>query len=85
MARRTMRKPPFAKRTSQVGHMIGYARISRDDAAKRREIAESVLSGKKSGAEMARLYDVSQATASRIVAEHRIASLKSQARVRRSA
>ena len=55
------------------------------DAAKRKEIAESVLSGRKSGAEMARLYDVSQATASRIVAEYRIAGLKSHARVRRSA
>ena len=38
---------------------------------KRREIAESVLSGRKSGAEMARLYDVSEPTVSRIVAEHR--------------
>ena len=54
------------------------------DAAKRKEIAESVLSGRKSGAEMARLYDVSQATASRIVAEYRIAGLKSHARLRRS-
>jgi DNA invertase Pin-like site-specific DNA recombinase len=42
------------------------------DAAKRREIAESVISGRKTGAEMARLYGVSQATASRIVAEHRL-------------
>lgn len=41
------------------------------DAKKRREIAESVLSGRKSGAEMARLYDVSEPTVSRIVAEHR--------------
>lgn len=41
------------------------------DPAKRREIAESVLSGRRSGAEMARLYDVSEATVSRIVAEHR--------------
>lgn len=41
------------------------------DAAKRREIAESVLSGRKTGAEMARLYDVSQPTISRIVAEYR--------------
>jgi DNA invertase Pin-like site-specific DNA recombinase len=37
----------------------------------RREIAESVLSGRKSGAEMARLYAVSEPTVSRIVAEHR--------------
>jgi DNA invertase Pin-like site-specific DNA recombinase len=42
------------------------------DAAKRREIAESVITGRKSGAEMARLYNVSQPTVSRIVAEHRV-------------
>src|SRR3546814_15310937 len=30
------------------------------DAAKRRAIAESVLSGRKTGAELARLYDISQ-------------------------
>ncbi|MGX5806150.1 recombinase family protein [Bradyrhizobium sp. Arg314] len=41
------------------------------DQKKRKEIAESVLSGRKSGAEMARLYDVSEPTVSRIVAEHR--------------
>ena len=40
------------------------------DAAKRREIAESVISGRKSGADMARLYGVSQPTVSRIVAAH---------------
>ena len=44
------------------------------DAAKRREIAESVMTGRKSGAEMARLYNVSQPTVSRIVAQHRMAS-----------
>jgi DNA invertase Pin-like site-specific DNA recombinase len=43
------------------------------DASKRREIAESVLSGRKSGAEMARLYGVSPSTVSRIVAHHRAA------------
>ena len=42
------------------------------DAAKRREIAESVVSGRKSGAEMARLYNVSAPTISRIVAAHRL-------------
>src|SRR5580704_16000711 len=42
------------------------------DAAKRREIAESVVSGRKSGADMARLYGVSQPTVSRIVAKHRV-------------
>ena len=43
------------------------------DAVKRREIAESVLSGRKTGAEMARLYDISEPTVSRIVAQHRAA------------
>src|ERR1700744_3030557 len=42
------------------------------DAAKRREIAESIITGRKSGAEMARLYNISQPTVSRIVAEHRL-------------
>jgi DNA invertase Pin-like site-specific DNA recombinase len=41
------------------------------DAAKRREIAESVISGRKTGAEMARLYNVSAPTVSRIIAAHR--------------
>src|SRR3954462_10595450 len=40
------------------------------ESTKRNEIAESVVSGRKSGAEMARLYNVSQPTVSRIVAEH---------------
>jgi DNA invertase Pin-like site-specific DNA recombinase len=44
------------------------------DAARRREIAESVISGRKSGAEMARLFGISQPTVSRIVAQHRTAS-----------
>jgi DNA invertase Pin-like site-specific DNA recombinase len=42
------------------------------DAAKRREIAESVITGRKSGADMARLYNISQPTVSRIVAQHRM-------------
>jgi predicted transcriptional regulator len=41
------------------------------DAARRREFAESVISGRKSGAEMARLFGISQPTVSRIVAQHR--------------
>ena len=41
------------------------------DPAKRREIAESVISGRKTGAEMARLYNISAPTVSRIVASHR--------------
>jgi hypothetical protein len=43
------------------------------DAAKRREIAESVITGRKSGADMARLYNISQPTVSRIVAQYRMA------------
>lgn len=43
------------------------------DAARRREIAESVITGRKSGADMARLYNVSQPTVSRIVAAYRTA------------
>src|SRR5208337_588970 len=42
------------------------------DASMRKEIAESVISGRKSGAEMARLYNISAPTVSRIVAQHRI-------------
>ncbi len=42
------------------------------DAAKRREIAESVVTGRKSGADMARLYNISQPTVSRIVSQHRM-------------
>ncbi|WP_087003969.1 recombinase family protein [Rhizobium sullae] len=49
---------------------VGGRRRKLDDK-KRREIAESVISGRKSGAEMARLYDVSEQTVSRIVAEFR--------------
>ncbi|MFL5336534.1 MAG: recombinase family protein [Geminicoccaceae bacterium] len=49
------------------------------DAAKRREIAESVISGRKPGAEMARLYNISQPTVSRIVAQHRMAAHRSEA------
>jgi DNA invertase Pin-like site-specific DNA recombinase len=41
------------------------------DPARRREIAESVISGRKTGAEMARLFGISQPTVSRIVAQHR--------------
>jgi DNA invertase Pin-like site-specific DNA recombinase len=45
------------------------------DVAKRREIAESVISGRKTGAEMARLYSVSAPTVSRIIAAHRMRQL----------
>lgn len=51
------------------GHIGG--RRKKLDMAKRREIAESVITGRKSGADMAHLYNVSQPTISRIVAQHR--------------
>ena len=46
-------------------------RRKQPEAAKRREIAESVISGRETGAEMVRLHNVGAPTASRIVAEHR--------------
>ena len=42
------------------------------DAAKRLEIAKSFITGRKSGAEMARRCNISQPTVSRIVAQHRM-------------
>src|SRR5476651_1088775 len=41
------------------------------DVTKRKEIAESVITGRKTGAEMARLYNISAPTVSRIVSQHR--------------
>ena len=49
---------------------IGGRRRKLTDA-QRTEVAESVISGRRSAAEMARLFRVSQPTVSRIVAEHR--------------
>ena len=46
-------------------------RSNKVDPAKRRKIAESVITGRESGAGMARLYNVSQPMVSRIVAPHR--------------
>jgi len=40
------------------------------DAAKQREIAEAVISGRKTAAQMARMFGVSAPTVSRIVAAH---------------
>ena len=50
---------------------IGGRRRKLNDR-QRAEIANSVLSGRKSAAEMARLYGVSQPTVSRILAEQRL-------------
>jgi DNA invertase Pin-like site-specific DNA recombinase len=41
------------------------------DAGQRKEIAESVITGRKSGADMARLYNISPPTVSRIVSAYR--------------
>ena len=38
------------------------------NAGKRKQVAESAVSGRKSGAEMARLYNISAPTVSRIIA-----------------
>ena len=65
---RTSAGPAAARAEGRVG-----GRRKRLDVARRREIAESVITGRKSGAEMARLYGVSQPTVSRIVAQHRMA------------
>ncbi len=51
---------------------VGGRRKKLNDA-KRREIAESVITGRKSGADMARLYNISQPTVSRIVSQYRTA------------
>ena len=59
------------RRRARRGRIGG--RRKKLDAAKRREIAESVITGRKSGADMARLYNISQPTVSRIVAQHRMA------------
>lgn len=50
---------------------VGGRRKKLNDV-KRREIAESVITGRKSAADMARLYNISQPTVSRIVAQHRM-------------
>ena len=51
------------------GRIGGRRPKLRDD--QRRDVIESVLSGRKTGAQMARLYNVSEATISRVVAAHR--------------
>lgn len=53
----------------EEGRIGGRRRKLRQD--QRSDIAENVISGRKTGAQMARLYGVSQATVSRTVAEAR--------------
>jgi hypothetical protein len=52
------------------------------DIAKRREIAENVISGRMSGIDLARLYNISQPTASCIVTAFRIMTLSRPAEER---
>lgn len=52
------------------GRLVG--RPKKLDAATRREIAESVIAGSRTAAELARAYNVSAPTVSRIVAAHRV-------------
>ena len=66
---RTCAELAAARAEGRVG-----GRRKRLDAAKRREVAESVITGRTSGAEMARLYTISQPTVSRIVAAYRASS-----------
>ena len=66
---RTLAGLAIARAEGRVG-----GRRKKLDAAKRREIAESVIAGRKSGADMARLYNISQPTVSRIVSQHRNAT-----------
>jgi DNA invertase Pin-like site-specific DNA recombinase len=54
---------------SAEGH--GAGRPRKLNLAQEREIADSVLSGRKSGGAMARLYGIDRGTVSRIVAEYR--------------
>lgn len=55
--------------TRAEGHVGGSRKNL--DVSKWRELAESVIIGRKSGAEMTRLYGISQPTVFRIVAVHR--------------
>ncbi len=51
------------------GRTGGRKPILRDD--QRKDVIENVLSGRKTGAQTVRLYNVSQATISRVIAGHR--------------
>ena len=54
--------------------MVGsFAEFERAMIRRGQAVAENVITGRKSGADMARLYNVSQPTVSRIVAQHRMA------------
>jgi DNA invertase Pin-like site-specific DNA recombinase len=54
----------------------GAGRPRKLNPAQEREIADNVLSGRKSGGAMARLYNINKGTVSRIVAEYRHGPVK---------
>jgi DNA-binding Lrp family transcriptional regulator len=56
--------PSTGRRAASAG------RRKKLDEIKRREIAEAVVSGRKTAAQMARMFSVSPPTVSRIVAAH---------------
>ena len=61
----------FSRRWKNTARRSVGGRRKKLDPGKRKEIAESVISGRKTGAEIARLYSISAPTVSRIVAQHR--------------
>ena len=71
MTRQPGSRVASAMRWLDQNPMANYLCGTTLDAAKRHEIAESVISGRNTGAEMARLYNVSAPTVSRIVSAHR--------------
>jgi DNA invertase Pin-like site-specific DNA recombinase len=75
IAERTMAGLSAARAEGRMG-----GRRPKLGANQRLEVADSVISGRKSGAEMARLYNISEATVSRIVAAHRVSPSKSSRR-----
>jgi len=69
-ARQQTHSAPDVKQQLAAVRML-YDWLVTGQDGKRKEIAESVIAGRKSGAEMARLYNISPPTVSRIVAQHR--------------
>jgi hypothetical protein len=70
-ARYPKRYPPPGPKPLQPALKLGFADFQTREASTFTEGAESVNSGRKTGAEMARLYNVSAPTVSRIVSAHR--------------
>ena len=68
-----IRGMPSAGLTATLAEGRIGGRRKKLDGYKRNEIGESVISGRKSGTEMARLYNISAPTVSRIVGQYVIA------------